>query len=141
MSLYLLPATEQSALVAALAGADLPVVDLDRPGRRFFRWEDDAAFGGLEGDGHDVLLRSVVVAERGTGIGTRLVQALAEQARRDGALRLWLLTTSAEAFFARRGFHRIDRAEAPAAIQATAEFRGLCPASAVLMMRALHPTA
>jgi GNAT superfamily N-acetyltransferase len=138
MKLHPLPATELEPLAAALAQADLPTGDLQQPGRRFFRW-GEAAFGGIEGEGHDVLLRSIVVAERGGGTGSALVEALAGQARRDGALRLWLLTTSAEGYFRKRGFHRIDRAEAPASIQATTEFRGLCPASAVLMMRVLHP--
>lgn len=141
MSLQELSATGRGTLEAALAAAALPVADLARPGRRFFQWQDPAGagFGGIEGSGQDLLLRSVVVTrrDRGAGVGTRLVEALVDQARRRGARRLWLLTTGAEAFFLRCGFHRVERDAAPASIQAGEEFRDLCPASAVLMMRAL----
>jgi amino-acid N-acetyltransferase len=49
-----------------------------------------------------------------------------------------LLTQTAEVFFANRGYRRIGRADAPQAVQASAEFRSLCPASAVAMSRVLR---
>ena len=90
---------------------------------------------GLEPYGDAALLRSAVVAleVRGTGLGERLVQALLDDARTSGARELVLLTTTAETWFPRFGFARIDRAAAPAALHASEEFRGACPASAVVM--------
>lgn len=128
---------QRAAFADALAAADLPVEDLDLGGRYFaLEVEGEAvAFGGLEGEGPDQLLRSVVVApsRRGEGLGARMVEALAASA--DGAERLWLLTTTAERFFAGLGWQAVDRAEAPPAIAASREFAALCPASAVLMRR------
>src|SRR3546814_2627380 len=50
-------------LAETLAAAGLPIADLDQPGRSFFRFDADATvgFGGLEGEGADRLLRSLVV--------------------------------------------------------------------------------
>ena len=52
-----------------------------------------------------------------------------------GVRRWWLLTTTAVKFFAQRGFRVEARENAPAAIGATAEFRGLCPSVAVCLSR------
>lgn len=94
---------------------------------------------GFERHGRTALLRSLVVApaRRGTGLGGRLVSRLTAEARRIGVTRFYLLTTTAEAFFAKRGFRRIARGRAPARIAATREFQSLCPVSAVCMMRPL----
>jgi amino-acid N-acetyltransferase len=53
-----------------------------------------------------------------------------------GVRRWWLLTTTAEKFFAARGFVRIERSVAPAAIRGTGQFLGGCCASAVCLTRA-----
>jgi amino-acid N-acetyltransferase len=127
--------------LAALEAAGLPTDDLDGGGRFFAAAVDGrpVAFGGLEGAGPDQLLRSVVVPAglRGGGHGRRLAEALTRQAGLDGAERLWLLTTSADPFFARLGWQATDRASAPEVIRASRQFSELCPASAVLMRRPL----
>jgi len=94
---------------------------------------------GFERHGRAALLRSLVVAPawRGAGLGGRLVRRLTAEARRSGIRRFYLLTTTAEMFFAKRGFRKIPRGSVPAAIAATREFNSLCPASAVCMTRAL----
>lgn len=129
------------ALADALKAAALPTDDLDGGARFYLSQVDGAivAFGGLEGAGSDQLIRSVVVpgVVRGGGHGRRVAQALTAQARTDGAKRLWLLTTSAEGFFASLGWTVMDRASAPEAVRASHQFSGLCPASAVLMCRRL----
>jgi amino-acid N-acetyltransferase len=83
------------------------------------------------------LLRSVAVerAMRGTGIGQLIVRAALELARERGATSVYLLTTTAEAFFERFGFKRVSRADVPAGVRASAEFRYACPESAVAMAR------
>ena len=50
---------------------------------------------------------------------------------------LYLLTLTAEGFFKKCGYRPIARDSAPAEIQETTEFRNLCPASAVCMVRHL----
>jgi N-acetylglutamate synthase-like GNAT family acetyltransferase len=46
---------------------------------------------------------------------------------------LWLLTETAEDWFARRGFVLRERREAPVALLGSEEFRGACPASAACL--------
>lgn len=80
------------------------------------------------------LKAAVAESARGRGLGGRLTGEVIEAARAAGLRRLYLLTTTAEAIFPRYGFRRIERWEAPARVQASVEFRELCPASAVAMM-------
>lgn len=129
------------AFTDALAAAGLPVEDLDG-GARFYACQVHGAavaFGGLEGNGPDQLLRSVVVpaAVRGEGHGRRVIEALAGQARADGAERLWLLTMSSDGFFANLGWTVADRNGAPKTVRASRQFSSLCPTSAVLMCKHL----
>jgi amino-acid N-acetyltransferase len=90
---------------------------------------------GLEPYGDAALLRSAVVHPdaRGTGLGEALVRRLLVAARAARVRTLILLTTTADTWFPRFGFTRVTRDDVPAAVQASAEFRGACPASAVVM--------
>jgi amino-acid N-acetyltransferase len=92
---------------------------------------------GMEQYGDSGLLRSVAVAQewRGTGVGRRLVERVLEEGRTSGVRDVYLLTTTAEHYFPRLGFACVDRDCVPAALHASAEFTGACPASAVVMHR------
>ena len=92
---------------------------------------------GLESYGDQGLLRSVVVAPafRGTGLGQALTEYMIAGARDQGLKDLYLLTTSAERFFPRFGFRPIARDAVPTAVQASVEFQGACPSTAVVMHR------
>jgi len=130
------------ALKALLEGAGLPTDDLEEAGRTFFLAVANGkpcGAGGLETAGDDILLRSVAVDPdcRGQGLGRRIAQDVLERARRGGAARAYLLTTSAAPFFESLGFCRIDRAVAPEAILRTRQAASLCPASAILMVKEL----
>ena len=94
---------------------------------------------GLELHGTAALLRSVVVAPaaQGRGIGNRLVERLVRQCGQHGVRWLYLLSTSAQAYFARLGFTELPRAKIPAPLQASPQFQGICPASASAMVRAI----
>jgi amino-acid N-acetyltransferase len=94
---------------------------------------------GLELHGTDGLLRSVAVAPdvRVQGVAQRLCDEIERQASGLGARRLYLLTETAEVFFARRGYGAIERGAAPGGISASLEFAAVCPASAALMLREL----
>jgi amino-acid N-acetyltransferase len=72
---------------------------------------------------------------RGQGLGGRLAEELQRRGAAWGVRRWWLLTTTAEAFFAARGFRVVQRGAAPEAIRATGQFSGGCGSSAVCMTR------
>ncbi len=94
---------------------------------------------GLELYGRVGLLRSLVVdpGSRKRGIGQQLCQTACEHAMQRGVRDLYLLTLDAEVYFSSRGFRRIERSLAPGEIRATRQFTGLCPETAVLMVRSL----
>jgi len=94
----------------------------------------DAVVGtvGLEPVGEVALLRSLAVAVnyRKQAIASRLVAAIEKYARSHGVKALYLLTLDAADFFLKQSYQQIDRETAPAGVQATEEFRTLCPATA-----------
>ena len=92
---------------------------------------------GLEKYGSAALLRSAVVApaNRGAGVGHQLVESLLQRAKEDGIVEVYLLTTTAEKYFPRFGFARTTRAAVPETVKESAEFRGACPDTAVVMRR------
>jgi len=122
----------------------LPASDLDeRALERFLIWRDESRVSGtigLELYAEVAFLRSLVVARhaRGHGVGAALTQAAEKLAVDCGVRDLYLLTMTAEHFFSARGYRKIDRAQAPQSIQGTSQFSGLCPSSAVLMMKQLR---
>lgn len=107
-----------------------------------FRGERLIACAGTEDYGADALLRSVAVApsEQRSGIGRALVAHALARARGRGIRTLWLRTTTAADFFARFGFGTVALEAVPAALRASAEFNGACPASATVMRLALDPS-
>jgi amino-acid N-acetyltransferase len=138
-----LPASpdDLTAVTELLRRCGLPHEDLT-PGdmREFLVVPADgelAACAGLQLFGSSGLLRSLAVTEplRLQGIGGQLCDQLEARARENGVHSLFLLTLDAETFFARRGYARCGRDEVPPAIQASAEFRQLCPASAICMRK------
>ncbi len=128
------------AIEALLVAADLPVDGVTAGIGDFFVSEDSdavVAAVGLEWYAPDALLRSLVVAEefRGRGLGRRLVAECLARAVVEKADGVYLLTTTAEEFFARVGFGAVSREAVAPAIQSSAEFTSLCPSSATVMYR------
>jgi amino-acid N-acetyltransferase len=127
-----------------LSANHLPVVGVENALPNFTVAEHDGAIvgvAGLEECGAEVaLLRSVAVASewRNRALGGQLVRRVIADARARGIESLFLLTTTAERYFPNFGFVPVSRDEAPAAIRATGEFQGACPASATLMALDLH---
>ena len=138
-------AADFAALCSLLDDCGLPTADLTLASLAHFRVARDGgrivAVAGLATLGQVGLLRSVAVASthRARGLGSGLVDALEQEARRLGLSALYLLTTSAGDFFSRRGYRALPRDEAPAALRDSAEFSRLCPASALCMRKSLTP--
>ncbi len=105
--------------------------------------EDDTGdlvgVGGAEIYGRFALLRSLAVRadHRGAGWGERITRRVIEDTRHAGVGELFLLTTTAERYFASRGWEVIPRLDVPEVIAATAEFATLCPSTAIVMRRSL----
>ena len=103
--------------------------------------DGDAIVGSaaLEVYGDGALLRSVAVTStlQHAGLGRILVDAAIDLARARGIPALYLLTTTAERYFPRFGFERIERADVPPGVQRSVEFTSACPASAIVMRKGL----
>ena len=87
-------------------------------GHYFVVREDDGrvvGVAGLELHGEDGLLRSVAVDVdyRGQGLAAALVEAVVQRAARVGLRSVYLLTTTARDYFARRGFADSPRERRP----------------------------
>jgi len=136
--------TELSPVVLALLEASgLPAADLraGRPATFLAAVMDGDLLGcvGYELSGGVALLRSLAVqpTARGHGVGRQLVAEAERHARDAGGKEVFLLTTTAAAFFEQLGFNRVAREVAPSFIAGSPQFTGLCPGSAVLMARGL----
>ena len=121
-----------------LAAAGLPAAGVAEHLGSFLIAEKGKAcvgVGGLEIYGDVALLRSLAVCqeERNSGIGATLLEQLMTNAHSRGVLRLVLLTTTAEHYFLRKGFVRIDRSALSGPITGSKELTGACPSAAVCM--------
>jgi amino-acid N-acetyltransferase len=125
-----------------LMAAGMPAIDRTDPVPAF--WAASAGARtvgavGLEYHGSTGLLRSLAVSAeaRSRGLGTRLARHAEASAAAAGLSSLNVLTETAEDFFAQLGYRVLARRDLPAGIQASAEFRALCPASAICMEKSL----
>lgn len=131
---------DYAAVCDLLRSAKLPLDGLSGTLENFLVAEEDARVvgaAGLEVYRDAALLRSVAVApsHRGTGIGGLLSEGALAMAGNRGIRDVYLLTDTAEAFFRRRGFAVVARAEVPGSVQGSVEFSTACPASATVMHR------
>jgi amino-acid N-acetyltransferase len=133
----------ESAAKRLLVEAGLPTADITAEQLQdFFFCSSGPGLEGLVGlelYGEVALLRSLAVAtrRRGSGLGSRLVEHAEHYARDRGVKSLYLLTTTAEAFFLSRGYTRVPRERAPEAIRNTKEFGEICPLSSAFMVKQL----
>jgi amino-acid N-acetyltransferase len=139
MNIKLLPSIEE--VVPLLAECALPVADVSYSSLlQFFGVRvGDAlvAVVGLELYPPFALLRSLAVAPafRGRGLARKLVAFAESFAAAQNIEALFLLTTTAESFFQRLGYSPASRGAAPAAIQGTSQFAGLCPSSSAFLSK------
>jgi amino-acid N-acetyltransferase len=136
-------ATDLPEILFLLDASGLPVADLTGGSQVEFliarRLQRLVGVVGLERFGEVGLLRSLAVdaEHRKQGLGLALIRALEAHAASMGISSLVLLTEAASGFFRRHGYEAIRRAGAPRAVQASTEFRQLCPDSAVCMTKRL----
>jgi short-subunit dehydrogenase/N-acetylglutamate synthase-like GNAT family acetyltransferase len=144
MNLEFARASDEPQMKQLLAECGLPYEDIIPSHlQHFLVQRDDARLAGvvgLEMLGRVALLRSLAVpaSYRGKGIGSQLTRKAEEYARSQGVEVLYMLTTTADAFFARRGYHLVDRNAVPTVVGETAEFQSLCPASATCRVKHLR---
>jgi len=137
---------DEPAVAALLTASSLPLDGMREALPCFVVAEDAGEIVGVAGiedcgvAGEHALLRSVAVAPtwRSRGLGRELVTRAIADAEARGAKALYLLTTTADRYFPTFGFTVTTRDAVPDDVQATAEFRGACPATATVMTRALH---
>jgi amino-acid N-acetyltransferase len=136
-------ASDRDGIRSLLTASSLPTADLDSaPDLGFWVAEE---FGqliatiGLERYGASGLLRSLVVSasRRRSGLGRELVATVECAALKADIELLVLLTETAERFFMSLGYATVDRGYLPDDIKESAEFRSLCPGSAVCMTKSL----
>src|SRR6201993_1086999 len=143
MVFRIVPAPFTAQVRELLTASALPTEDLaGEPATQFYvsRSADElVGVVGLELYGEAALLRSLAVARsaRGRGLGAALVRYAEEAASTQNARALYLLTLSAERFFARLGYRNQDRRFAPRTLASTQQFSALCPSSAAFMMKEL----
>ncbi len=91
--------------------------------------------GGIEIYGDYGLLRSVAVSpqKQGHGIGNMIAENRVTWAMANGVHNIYLLTTTAQTFFEKRGFAAVQRDAVPDEIRQSSEFSTICPASAAVM--------
>jgi N-acetylglutamate synthase-like GNAT family acetyltransferase len=135
------PILDRTAILPLLERCQLPTADIETSKSSvFFGYYQDSiliAVVGLELYPPVGLLRSLAVApeHRHRGIGRTLVGCGEDYGQSRNLQSLYLLTTTAAEFFTKLGYASVDRAKAPASIQATAQFSQLCPAASTLMCK------
>lgn len=116
----------------------LPTAGVDDHWKTFLiarEGETVVACGGAEAYQFAALIRSVAVSPeyRSQGLGRRIVRQLLDRLASRGLREFYLLTTTAEEYFRRRGFKTIDRDEVHPQLLSSREFQDACPSTAVCM--------
>jgi len=130
-------------LIDFLQKVNLPTSDLPTDLSGFtlaFDGEQIVGSAGMELLGKRGLLRSVAVAEthRNQHLGQRLFAAALDYARSHQVQEVFLITNTAERYFAKNGFQQVDRTDVPDEIAQTEQFSALCPSTAVVMKMDLN---
>ncbi|HYH05925.1 MAG TPA: arsenic resistance N-acetyltransferase ArsN2 [Thermoanaerobaculia bacterium] len=131
-------AADLDSIKALLVASELPTAGVDEHWKTFIVARDGeklVACGGAEAYQFAALIRSVAVTPeyRSHGVGRRIVRQLLDRLASRGLREFYLLTTTAEEYFRKRGFKPIDRDEVHPQLLSSREFQDACPSSAVCM--------
>jgi amino-acid N-acetyltransferase len=139
-SVVITAATERDIplIKALLVSSDLPTQGVDEHWRTFIVARDGdrlVACGGAEAYQFAALIRSIAVEPeyRSQGLGRKIVRQLLDRLASRGLREFYLLTTTAEAYFKKRGFKTIDRDEVHPQLLDSREFQDACPSTATCM--------
>ncbi len=121
-----------------LITSNLPTAGVDEHWKTFIvarAGDKVVACGGSEAYQFAALIRSVAVAPeyRSQGLGRRITRQLLDRLASRGLREFYLLTTTAEDYFRKRGFKTIDRDEVHPQLLSSREFQDACPSTAVCM--------
>jgi len=130
------------SIKSLLESVSLPSADIDEHIDNFLVLKNSGnlvATIGIEKYGETALLRSLAVKKeyQNDGHGGRLYQRFILDAEKEGVKNIYLLTTTAETYFSRKGFKRISRDDVPEEIKNTTEYSTLCPSDSVCMVKRL----
>ena len=92
---------------------------------------------GLEIYGNYALLRSFAVHPdyQSNGIGKSLMKRLIKKSKILDIKEIYLFTTTAEKYFVKYGFKKIELTEVNPSVKESSQFRGSCPKSATIMKK------
>ena len=126
------------AIKALLEETGLPTAGVDDHWKTFIVARDGdriVGCGGSEAYQVAALIRSIAVKPeyRSHGVGRRLVRQLLDRLSSHGLREFYLLTTTAEEYFVKRGFKKIERDEIHPQLLASREMQDACPSTAVCM--------
>ncbi|WP_336518391.1 arsenic resistance N-acetyltransferase ArsN2 [Pollutibacter soli] len=133
---------QREEIISLLRSEKLPTNDLaDELTHFFVAMEDDRVVGtiGLELYDNNGLLRSLMVKQgyRNYNVAGSLINELEILSKNLRLEKLYLLTETAENYFSKKGYVRIERKDAPASLQKSSEFSHACPSSAALMVKSI----
>ncbi len=136
--------SDVAAVLALLREAGLPTEDFAAAPLTVWVREQEGVLAGavaLEGTGTaGRLLRSLVVSpsHRHRGHAQALIAHAEAEARAQGVDQLVILTETAQGLFERLGYRPVERNAAPPSLRESAEFRHLCPSTAICMAKRLQ---
>jgi amino-acid N-acetyltransferase len=125
-----------------LSANQLPTIDIyESAVKLFIATYNNQLIGsiGIEKYSTIGLLRSLAVNSkfRNQQVGEGLIRYLHDFCINEKITNLYLLTTTADSYFDKFGFHKIDRSKVPEVIMQTREFKDICPLSAIVMQKVL----
>lgn len=142
MELRKLSVENYSKAQSLLKGLELPFKDLVESSVVLYELKDEnsvVAYGGFEYYNNSALLRSVAVSSKfqHKGIGRCLINKIEMAAVESGIKEFYLLTTTAEKFFAKLNYKVISREYVPETVKQSKEFSNICPSTAICMFKKL----
>ena len=129
---------DYTGIQSLLESVNLPIEGVQEHLDQFitlYEGEELVGVVGLEIYEDKAILRSLAVNRnrQGEGYGRLLTDKIIQQARNEKLSELYLLTETAETFFARFGFETISRDLVDSKVKTSIQFQYLCPESAPCM--------